>query len=103
MISAPGDDFLLTWVHRCSLLGHSRPGPLVGAIRALVLLDMLSSGGRDLDALAMVPLLAVITADPELVLAIVGSASSTQGVVVLFRLIPIIVATLFSIFGDLGL
>jgi len=85
------------------LLGHSCPGPLVGAIRALVLLDMLSSGGRDLDALAMVPLLAVITADPELVLAIVGSASSTQGVVVLFRLIPIIVPTLFFIFGDLGL
>jgi len=85
------------------LLGHSCPGPLVGAIRALVLLDMLSSGRRDLDALAMVPLLAVITADPELVLAIVGSASSTQGVVVLFRLIPIIVATLFFIFGDLGL
>jgi hypothetical protein len=35
--------------------------------RALVLLDVLGLGCRDLDALAMEPLLADVTADPELV------------------------------------
>lgn len=85
------------------MLGCSRPGPLVGAIRALVLLDVLGTGGRDLDALAVVPLLAVIAADPELVLAVVGSAGPAQGVVVLRLLIPLVVAALSFIFGDLGL
>jgi hypothetical protein len=52
----------------------------------------------------MVPLLAVIAADPELVLAVVGSAGSTQGVVVLFRLlIAIIITALFFVFGNLSL
>jgi len=52
--------------------------PLVGAIRALVLLDVVGSGGRDLHALPVVPLLAVIAADPELVLAVIVSAGSAQ-------------------------
>ena len=78
--------------------------PLVAAIWAFVVLDVLGTCRRDLDTLPMVPLLAVIAADPELVLAVVGSAGSTQGVVVLFRLlIPIVIAALFFVFGNLSL
>jgi amino acid transporter len=52
----------------------------------------------------MVPLLAVITTDPELVLAVVSSASSTQGIVVLVCLLILIVITaLFFVLGDLSL
>jgi hypothetical protein len=64
---------------------------------------MLSSGRRDLHALAMVPLLTVITADPELILAIIQPASSAQRVVTLFLFIPIVVTTLFFIFGGCNL
>ena len=65
---------------------------------------MLSPSGCDLDTLPMVPLLTVIAADPELVLAVIGSAGSTQGVVVLFRLlVPIVIAALFFVFGNLSL
>ena len=92
----PGDGFLLT---SSSMRCYSRPGPLVAAIWALVLLDMLSSSRRNLDALSMVPPLAVITADPEFVLAIISSASSTKSVVTLFLLIPMVVTALFFIFG----
>jgi len=72
--------------------------PLVGAIRALVLLDVVGSGGRDLHALPVVPLLAVIAADPELVLAVIVSAGSAQHstgccVAVLFRLLVLVVVT----------
>ena len=65
---------------------------------------MLGPCGRDLDTLPMVPLLTVIAADPELVLAVVGPAGSTQGVVVLLRLlVPVVVTALFFVFGDLSL
>jgi len=69
--------------------------PLVGAIRALVLLDVVGSGGRDLHALPVVPLLAVIAADPELVLAVIVSAQHSTGccVAVLFRLLVLVVVT----------
>jgi hypothetical protein len=64
---------------------------------------MLSSGRRDLHALAMVPLLTVITADPEFVLAIIQPTSSAQRVVTLFLFIPIAITTLFFIFGGCNL
>ena len=73
----------------------------VAALRAPVLLDVLRPGRGDLDTLPVVPLLTVVAADPELVLAVVGPAGSAQGVVVLFFLIltAIVAAILIFILG----
>ena len=73
----------------------------VATFRAPVLLDVLRPGRGDLDTLPVVPLLAVVAADPELVLAVIGPAGSTQGVVVLFFLIlaAIVAAILIFILG----
>lgn len=75
-------------------------GAAVGALRAPVVLDVLRPGGRDLDALAVVPLLAVVAADPELVLAVVGAAGPAQGVVMLLLLvIALVLAALLLVLG----
>ena len=51
--------------------------PLVAAIWAFVVLDVLGTCRRDLDTLPMVPPLTTITTDPEFVLAVICSAGST--------------------------
>jgi hypothetical protein len=61
---------------------------------------MLGTSGCDLDALPMIPLLAVIATDPELVLAIVGSTGPTQSVVMVILLfLSLIITTSLFILG----
>jgi hypothetical protein len=93
-------NFPPTTLCRCSCL-DPLVAVAVAAVWAPVLLDMLRPGGGDLDALPVVPLLAVVAADPELVLAIVGPTGSAQGVVVLFFLVitAVVAAILVFILG----
>lgn len=65
----------------CPLVAATAVG--ARARRALVLLDVLRLGRRDLDALAMEPPLAHVTADPELIRAIIVPTSSAKRLPVL--------------------
>lgn len=66
----------------------SFPAPLAAAAGALVLLDVLCLGRGDADALAMEPLLADVTADPELAVRVALPARATKVCLILLRVLP---------------
>src|SRR5438128_1455406 len=57
---------------------RSLPASLVAAIGAFVLLDVFRLGRSDPDALAMEPLLANVTANPEFAICVALSANAAQ-------------------------
>jgi hypothetical protein len=66
------------------MIKASSPSTLVAATRALVLLNVLSSGRGYFDTLAMEPLFTSITTDPELITSVIVSTCPTQGILMLF-------------------
>jgi hypothetical protein len=66
------------------MIKPSSPSTLVAATRALVLLNVLSSGRGYFDTLAMEPLFTSITAYPELITSIIVSTCPAQCILMLF-------------------
>jgi hypothetical protein len=81
------------------LTGHipwSFPAPLAAAGRALIVLDVLRLRRGDPDALAMEPLLADVTADPELAIHVSLPAGGAR--VCLLLLLRVFLAIIFFVF-----